>query len=526
MLKKIYKKYFVAKYLTLLVTLININCLFRFLANKLCTTLSVNGLSIDDSAVYLFAIVLSVIEIFLVGAVICHIGKRDGDSLNPIGNVSENIVDLANQLRSLKEDLILKHRIYSFSYVTAIEDTLQKDNEIWIITGDLEEDSANDNLVSIIGNNLEKGVVYRYFITKNLTTGKISGKASNGRNILTKKYEKYLNTKLFFQEINSELIAPDIDVIIYNATDPDDIRRGFVCVEIGNDDSSYAYQELYPDILEDLINQLKPPNTTLHFHKHNADQQNIHKFLKCLSIGYDFLTVFLLAVLSFTKIVSWVTALISIIPAFIVWFLIILALELIDTIYTKFCSQLQHMEEERSLVYNVLNEKSLTEEIQRLIDKEQERVFTQYSLDRADAIIQIDDRSKAIWLLTDLSYDIASEVFSNWLIKCMTAHDKLICNILYTDTADARGREDNIEVLKSQFANRICSKMIPSASERYIWSKTYGMVLVQKIKGQKGDIYISLGTSESALFKKVVTTEQEAATVLGILKKLNDEETL
>ena len=52
------------------------------------------------------------------------------------------------------------------------------------------------------------------------------------------------------------------------------------------------------------------------------------------------------------------------------------------------------------------------------------------------------------------------------------------------------------------------------------------MVLVQKTKGKKGDIYISLGTSESALFKKVVTTEQEAATVLGILKKLSDEGTV
>lgn len=526
MLKMIWKKYFVTKYLTLLVILININCLFRFLANKLCTILSVKGLSIDDSTLYLFAIVVSVIEVLVVGAVICRRGKRDGDRLSPIGNTSENIVDLANQLRLLKKDLILKHRIYSFSYVTAIEDALQKNNEVWIITGDLEEDSANGDLISIIGKNLEKGVVYRYFITKNQTTKKISGKASNGRKILTNKYEKYLNTKLYFHEIDSELIAPDIDIIIYNATDPDDIRRGFVCVEIGNINSSYAYQELYPDVLEDLINQIKPSNATLHYHKNNTDQQNINRFLNIFSIIYDFFNVFLLAVLSFTKIVSWVTAIVSIIPAFIVWILIILALELVDTIYSNFCVQLQQMETERSLVYNVLNEKSLTEEIQRLINKEQERVFAQYSLDRADSIIQVDDRSKAIWLLTDLSYDIASEVFSNWLIKCMTAHNKLICNILYTDTADARGREDNIDVLKSQFPDRIYSKMIQSASERYIWSKTYGMVLVQKTKGQKGDIYISLGTSENALFKKVVTTEQEVATVLGILKKLNDEETL
>lgn len=526
MLKEICKKYFVTKYLTLLVTLININCLFRFLANKLCTFLSANGLGIDGSIVYLFAIAISVIEVLFVGAVICRRGKRDGDRLNPIGNSSEKILDLANQLRLLKNDLIIKHRIYSFSYVTAIEDALQKNNEVWIITGDLEEDSANGDLISIIGKNLEKGVVYRYFITKDQTTGKISGKASNGRNILTKKYEKYVDIKLFFQEIDSELIAPDIDIIIYNATDPDDIRRGFVCVEIGNNDSSYAYQELYPNVLEDLINQLKPSNATLHFHRNNADQKNINKFLNVLGIGYDILTAGLLAILSFTKVVSWDAAIVSIIPAFVVWILIIIALELVDTIYTSFCDQLQQMETERNLIYNVLNEKSLTDEIQRLINKEQDRVFAQYSLDRADAIIQVDERSKAIWLLTDLSYDIASEIFSNWLVKCMTLHDKLKCNILYTDTADARGREDNIEVLKSQFSDRIYSKMIPSASERYIWSKTYGMVLVQKTKGKKGDIYISLGTSESALFKKVVTTEQEAATVLGILKKLSDEGTL
>jgi len=486
----------------------------------------VKGHSIDDFTIYLFAIVISVIEVLLVGAVIYRSGKREGDRLSPIRNTSENIVDLANQLRLLKKDLILKHRIYSFSYVTAIEDTLQKNNEVWIITGDLEEDSANGDLISIIGKNLEKGVVYRYFISKDQTTGKISGKASNGRNILTKKYERYLNTKLYFQEIDSELIAPDIDIIIYNATDPDDIRRGFVCVEIGNNSSSYAYQELYPDVLENLVNQLKPSNAILHFHRNNADQQNINRILNVFFIIYDFLIIFLLAVLSFTKIVSWVTAIVSIVPAFIVWIVIIFALELADTIYTNFYVQLQQMETERNLVYNVLNEKSLTEEIQRLINKEQDRVFAQYSLDRADAIIQVDDRSKAIWLLTDLSYDIASEVFSNWLVKCMTEYDKLTCNILYTDTADARGREDNIEVLKSQFPNRIYSKMIPSASERYIWSRTYGMVLVQKTKGKKCDIYISLGTAENALFKKVVTTEQEAATVLGIFKKLSDEETL
>ncbi len=81
MLKEICKKYFVTKYLTLLVTLININCLFRFLANKLCTFLSANGLGIDGSIVYLFAIAISVIEVLFVGAVICRRGKRDGDRL-------------------------------------------------------------------------------------------------------------------------------------------------------------------------------------------------------------------------------------------------------------------------------------------------------------------------------------------------------------------------------------------------------------------------------------------------------------
>ncbi len=512
-------KYLKNTYLTYYVTLININYLCQWFANLLCTYMEENGNVIKNFELFIFSVSVALLEILIIGIFIYSNEKKRYEDLVNRRNYRSQIVNNAKEYSALKQDNVLKYDIYGFEYITAVEKKVKKGNEIWVITGDLEEDVNNENLGEIIHENLERGVIYRYFISK--VNKKISKKASVGRDALKDNNSKYWGNRLFITEIESELIAPDVDIIIYNATSFFSKREGYVCVEIGDDQNTYAYQKLSREIIVDLYNRLKPEN--LRKKNKSREQRNTKKISYIVQVIYWILTVVVFAVLKINRATSLKEIFGTVISALILWLFTVMAIEVIETVFDKSFEEIEIIDGERKLITEVMSEQPLTNELLKLISQEEKRVFAKMNLGTVDEIINVDAKCQQIWLLTDLSHDIASKSFIKWLESQLTQFIHMDCVILHTGETAVLGRVPMVESLEKRYTNRVKRKQIDNFQKHYIWSETYGVIFVQNEGAEKDELYISLGTAEKPLFKKVKVTESESANVLGILRELYDD---
>lgn len=246
-------------YLTYFITLINVS----YLVQKLLTVY----LHLEEGEVisttlyfdiYIFTMAAIVLGLVVVCCCVYNVEKKSYDELENRNNFREAAINDIKRYNALKNSNIVDYKLYDFDFITKKEQSVKKGSEIWIITGDLEEDVNNQDLGEIINANLKKGVVYRYFISK--VNNQVSGKARSGIESLKESYDSFWDSRLFVTEINSQLIAPDIDIIIYNATDVATKREGYTCVEIGNNSDTYVYQRLDGQIVGEIYTKLDPTN--------------------------------------------------------------------------------------------------------------------------------------------------------------------------------------------------------------------------------------------------------------------------
>ena len=315
----------------------------------------------------------------------------------------------------------------------------------------MEEDVNNQDLGEIINANLKKGVVYRYFISK--VNNQVSGKARSGIESLKESYDSFWDSRLFVTEINSQLIAPDIDIIIYNATDVATKREGYTCVEIGNNSDTYVYQRLDGQIVGEIYTKLDPTNN--HKKRRKKSLGLSKKIKNLLQILYWLCSVGVFAVLGLNKVASIKVILASIIPALIILALVITVIELIDVIFEKSSEKMSCVELDNKIMMDVLNERGLKAKLADLISAQEQNVFSRFNIGTADKIIQLNDKCELIWILTDLSHDIAFTDFNSWLEKQLNMYDQLKCNILHTLQTPAKGLIRTAESFQRKFRDRI-----------------------------------------------------------------------
>ncbi len=509
------------KSITLLTTLVNIKCLGYYICSKILFGSKTANSMAFSSQHFIAMTILAVVDIWVCWGYIHSCIKRNSFNERNRTEEVQSALETANFLTELKQGNIVSFGMYSFDYMAKIEPDSAKGDEIWCITGDLEEDAKNEDLKKIIHENLKKGVVYRYFITH--VGENISDKAKWGRQKLLQDHAKY-RKRLKFIEVEEELIAPDIDIIIYKANSPSK-RIGFVCVEIGDDQDTYIYQQLNQVTLQGIYEKLVAYNNSTKRRKgiFSTFFQWIHKaisfFIKHLSVAYFFVSTGGLALLSFTKIVSIGSAMLFLIPAiieFLFTFALMTAIIESDFVYKE---ALNYTLKNESVLASIINSFGNQSAIEKLKKNELDTLMSQKGLGRAKESLCIDGDCSAIWLLSDLSYDIANPDFYDWLMKCMNSYTNLICNIIYTQGTATRGRLDKIKRLEQTYTNRIRIFSIDNISAHYIWSKTHGIIFLENFAKQH-DVYISLCGSDNTFYKKVITTEEEASTLLGRLNNV------
>lgn len=509
------------KSITLFTTLVNIKCLAYYIFSRVLFGNAKATSFIFANQHFVSATILAIIDLlFCWGYVHSCVKIKTNNEDDSTEDISLAL-GTAKFLAELQQGNIVSSGMYSFDYVTKIEQDSTKDDEIWCITGDLEEDSNNHDLGNVINENLKKGVIYKYFITHLGET--ISSKASLGRQRLQETNSAY-KKRLKFIEINEELVAPDIDIIIYKANHINE-RIGFVCVEIGDDQNTYIYQQMSQTTLQGIFDILVSYNNRSKKRKrifqtflrwgHNV----MSYFVKHLSIGYFLLSAGGLTLLSFSKIVSWISAILFLIPAIIEFFITSALMVTITGADLTYKEALCKSSENVNMLASIINSQqiqSVTEDLKR---NNLNKLMDQKGLGHVKEVLSMDASCVAIWILSDLSYDIANQDFYDWLKERMNSNKNVLCYILYTKGSAAMGRTKKINRLKSAYGDRVKIFPLDNISTHYIWSKSYGIIFLENIDKQP-DVYISLGESDNTFYKKVIVNEEEASTLLGRLNNI------
>lgn len=515
------------KNITFFTTLVNVNCLVYYILSKYCSKQILNVNQVLNNYNYLTIAISTVIDLLLCNGFVYLYFKSKSPNSFDSSEPKQSAIDTASIFKELRKGNILTSEIYSFDFVTNIEKNTIPDDEVWCITGDLEEDSKNTYLIETIQNNLKKGVCYRYFITR--MGNEIAQKASLGMQTLTEAIDPKYRKRLFFYEIDQELIAPDIDIIIYKANKVNE-RTGFICVEIGDEDDTYIYQKMDRVTIHGICDKLTAYHTLEKKQNYlgaltNKLIQILRFFVNHFSILYLIASTGGLTIISFTKIKSITTALLFLIPSiieFLITFILIIAILSIILIYQDLLNTSINNEK-------ILSEFVDSEEIREITEKAKknnlETLKKQKRLGDANQVLKIGDECLSIWILSNLSHDIANSEFYNWLTDNLDSHPQIDCHIIYIKNTETFGRFNKIKVLKDIYSQRIITHQVEDFSSHYIWSETYGIIFLDN-GNKKHNVYISLGSADNSFYKEVITTEKEDSSLFGRLLKITGTELL
>lgn len=347
----------------------------------------------------------------------------------------------------------------------------------------------------------------------------ISKKASLAMDTLKEENRAY-EKRLKFFIIEEKLIAPDIDIIIYKANRFKE-RIGFVCVEIGNDQNTYVYQQIDQVTLQGICDKLKA---------YDVEKKQAGFFTKICKIPHKAVTGFInhispyYLVLSMAEFIysnvgeggflaSGAWGVLSTIVEIVLTFA--LMARIMDSIL-PYKNAITAYSQNESVLAEFISSEEIQSAVKKLEEARIEAILYQKDLGRADKILQIDENCSTIWLLSDLSHDIANENFYSWLSRELKSYSDIMCRIIYTTGVATVGRLNRINQLKNMYSDRVKTHELTNIAAHYIWSETHGIVFIENT-GKQHDIYISLGSSNGTFYKKVITEEEESATLLGVL---------
>jgi len=522
-LRKIYRHFIkVDSAVSFFTSLVNEKALAYYIIVKLVFgggTATVLGDTIINNS-FIALIIVSLVDIAMCLGYLSTIIKSDGIQVQEIPAEVDSAVKFASDLMELQRGNIQSSDIYNYEYVTNIEANISKGEEIWIVSGDLEEDTQNGELEQLIAENLKNGVRYKYFITKE--NGKVSNKANLGKAKLQNQNEAYLK-RLSFEEIDQELFAPDIDIIIYNASNVD-TRIGFACVEIGDDSQTYIYQKIDERILQGIYDSLSrniknKRNFRIGQIIKNLAQKGLLFCVKNLSIPYAVISYGILAIMSFNKIMTIRNLIMFVAPAIGETFITFLLAVIFSDLISNYKNILYKSGSDEKMLASIFNSQEIKYVTEQMKGQKLEEIKKSKKLGNAKEILRIDKRCKCIWILSDLSHDISNEVFCDWLMEEMEKNKRLNCKFIHTEDPAAVGRTSDLKEIQEAYAPRITDKALGDSSAHFIWSETYGIVFAQN-HGKSHDVYISIGNGNDTFYKCVLLNENESATLLGRFKLL------
>lgn len=198
--------------------------------------------------IILFVFLIIILIIFFVGIFLyLYFDKYKNSNMELIK--SDDLKCSRRDFVLQKRDLYMKKlQIHLLSDIEKIEKNIQKDEQIWVLTSDVTLETSNSIISKTMEKNLEKGVIYKYFIPD-----RIKNKASIMA--LKRKYERYSNFFIILINENYKLLFERFDVIIYL---PDTVNRmGFICVNFSENNNLIAFKKFSDEDTKTIIGQLQ-----------------------------------------------------------------------------------------------------------------------------------------------------------------------------------------------------------------------------------------------------------------------------
>lgn len=141
-----------------------------------------------------------------------------------------------------------KMNIYSLKVLEDIEKNIKHDEQIWIFTSDVKLETTASNISKIMDANLNKGVLYKYFIPDIIKNSATILQLEN-------KNKNYSNFNLIVVDKRNKFPFEKIDVVIYSPNN--DNRKGFICINFSDCEEEHYFKKLSDEDLLNLIGQLK-----------------------------------------------------------------------------------------------------------------------------------------------------------------------------------------------------------------------------------------------------------------------------
>lgn len=317
-----------------------------------------------------------------------------------------------------------------------------------------------------------------------------------------------------------------IIIIIYNAQS--DLKESFVCVEIGNDENSYSYLKIDKNTQSRIYNQLcKDAPQNLKEKTRNKKVDNQAKSPKkalifnWIDAGYSLIALGL-SVFQFQKINSIESALKVFVPTLVIIIVTYTLLNLLDNITARLTDAIKRYKQNEAEYTKIISSDQFVKELESAIRDLEQELLDRMRFGDAKKILGINNYYREVWILTNLSRELKSPDFKEWLESLLTTNTNVKLHLLYPDGMLSKGRESIVNALLHKFPNRVFNKSI-NENRHYIWANTYGVLYF--ISDEDEDlVFISLGSDGNVVFKKVdseIISEEGMATIIGKLRILS-----
>lgn len=224
-----------------------------FVYNYIKINTNGNGKNFDLSIILIIVfitiiLISSIVAIIYIIIFTINSKTIDVNEMFPKINQCSIFNNIGNLSLSSKEDVLKWYNIVEYSEIEQIERQLDPtvihgEEHVWLVTSDLKLELENENLISTIRSNIEKGIKYTYFLPDNEII-KLEIKKLN--NIYGPQ-----RIRIILLNKKCRLIFQLFDVIIFDPIN--NYNHTFICVDFSE---PRKYRKLTTDDAQNLITKL------------------------------------------------------------------------------------------------------------------------------------------------------------------------------------------------------------------------------------------------------------------------------
>ena len=423
------------------------------------------------------------------------------------------------------------HDICGFAELLSIEGGVEKGEEIWIVTENIDDDINHPELSSVIEENLKRGVIYYYFLIRDSLHPDPT--LIYNADFFKNKYKRYLGKTLHIIEIGERLIIPETYIIVYNALSSTK-RTGFLAVEVGSDASKFSYQKLEDSNFHAIYNHLKNARALARPIKHSKAQRKTaksstflvrrNKIVLFFNIVYSFFTVVLLEAIQMPGISSIESALQIIMPTIIITISSCFLIRVIDNVLEYKNNELLKCAKDNGIYsFLLLKSETVASDLESKCALQKEKTIDDMRLVTADHIPRPQKYNRA-YILSSFSKEACFDHYRKLVEHLIRKNSSIEILFLLPDNLVTQGRSQHINDIRADYPKNITISRL-NEGENIFLSHACDIICLIGEKTTDTVVYLLLGTNCNPIYKAIdisYVPEGYLAQILGRIGNIVD----